>query len=244
MAVSSAMLGIPVIAGMCAWSAVHPSSQVFGPTRRKTPRGRTLALTFDDGPNPSVTPALLDLLDRYQARATFFLIGRHVRACPDLAGEIARRGHALGNHTYTHPNLLWLSRARVRDELERCSASILEATGQRPAIMRPPHGYRGPQVHAAAREAGLDPVIMWSKNTRDWTRQSIQQLIERLRTVQPRDIVLMHDGFHGALNGDRRQTVEALEYWLPRWKAEGLDLVSLDPGPVSMPGNASGAASN
>jgi peptidoglycan/xylan/chitin deacetylase (PgdA/CDA1 family) len=227
MALSHAALAIPVVAGICAWSACHPSSQVFGPTRRRTQRDRTLALTFDDGPNPAVTPLLLDLLDRYDARATFFLIGRHVRACPELAAEIARRGHSLGNHTDTHPNLLWLSRAQVVDELGRCAASILQATGQRTALMRPPYGYRGPQVHAAARHAGLDLPIMWSKSARDWTPQPIEQLIRRLQAVQTGDIVLLHDGFHRALGGDRRQTVHALEHWLPRWKAQGLDLVSL-----------------
>jgi peptidoglycan-N-acetylglucosamine deacetylase len=227
--VSPAALAIPVVAGLCAWSACHPSAQVFGRTRRRTGHERALALTFDDGPNPAVTPQLLDLLDRYDARATFFLIGRYVRACPTLAAEIAARGHAIGNHTDTHPNLLWLSRARILEELERCAASILRATGQRTSIMRPPYGYRGPQVHAAVRQAGLAPPIMWSKTARDWTRQPIAQLIHRLQAVRAGDIVLLHDGFHRALGGDRQQTVHALEHWLPRWKAHGLDLVSLSP---------------
>jgi len=229
MAVSRALLAIPVAAGICAWGACHPSAQVFGPTRRRTQRDRTLALTFDDGPNPAVTPQLLDLLDRYDARATFFLIGRHVRACPELAAEIALRGHSIGNHTDTHPNLLWLSRAQVLDELERCAGSILDATGRQAGIMRPPYGYRGPQVHSATRQAGLGPPIMWSKTARDWIDQPIERLIQRLRTVQTGDIVLLHDGFHGAPGGDRRQTVQALEYWLPRWKADGLGLVPLGP---------------
>jgi len=176
-----------------------------------------------------VTPLLLDLLDQYEARATFFLIGRHVRACPDLTAEIMHRGHAIGNHTDTHPNLLWLPRAHVVDELERCAASIVQATGHRPAIMRPPYGYRGPQVHAAIRRLGFDPPIMWSKSARDWTPQPLRTLIQRLQTVTAGDIVLLHDGFHCAVGADRRQTVHALEHWLPRWTAEGLDLISLGP---------------
>jgi len=186
----------------------------------------TLALTFDDGPNPATTPALLDLLDWYDARATFFLIGRHVRACPDLAAEIVRRGHQIWNHTDTHPNLLWLSPGRIFEELARCAESILQATGQRPALMRPPYGYRGPQLHAAARRAELDPPVMWSKTGRDWTAQSVDRLI-RLKTVGSGDIVLLHDGFHRALGADRSQTVQALEHWLPRWKRQGLKLVSV-----------------
>jgi peptidoglycan-N-acetylglucosamine deacetylase len=229
MTFSSAALTIPVVAGICTWSAYHPASQVFGPTRRKTGRDGTLALTFDDGPNPAVTPQLLDLLDRYEARATFFLIGRYVRACPELAAEIALRGHVLGNHTDTHPNLLWLSRRQILDELERCAASILAATGQRTTIMRPPYGIRGPQVHAAARDARLGAPIMWSKGARDWKPQPLARLTQRLQVVGAGDIVLLHDGFHGALGGDRQQTVRALEHWLPRWKAQGLDFVTVRP---------------
>jgi peptidoglycan/xylan/chitin deacetylase (PgdA/CDA1 family) len=229
MMVAPALVAIPVAAGICAWSACHPSAQVFGPTRRRISPDGGLALTFDDGPNPAVTPILLDLLDQYDARATFFLIGRHVRACPELAAEIVRRGHSVGNHTDTHPNLLWQSRAQIRNELERCAAAIIDATGRRPPIMRPPYGYRSPQVHAAARDADLDPPIMWSWSGRDWTPQPVETLIHRLRRVAPGDIVLLHDGAHDVLNADRHHTVGALGHWLPRWKARGLQFISLSP---------------
>lgn len=225
----AALLTVPVAAGIYAWSACHPSAQVFGPTRRRTSGPRALALTFDDGPNPAVTPRLLDLLDQYEARATFFLIGRHVRACPEIAAEIVRRGHEIGNHTETHPNLLWLSRQQVRAEFERCAASLIQATGQPAAIMRPPYGYRSPQVHAAARDTGLDPPILWSRSGRDWIPQPVERLIERLRRVRPGDIVLLHDGAHDALRADRHHTVRALEHWLPRWQAQGLQFVCLSP---------------
>ena len=228
--VSPVILALPLVAGICTWSACHPRAQLFGRTRSTTRRDRTLALTFDDGPNPAVTPQLLDLLDRYEARATFFLIGRHVRACPALAAEIARRGHAIGNHTDTHPNLVWLSRAQVLDQLERCAAAILAATGKPAGVMRPPFGFRTPQVHAAVRQAGLDPPILWSRSGRDWNPQPAAQLIQRLQAVRSGDIVLLHDGFHGALGGDRQHTVDALKHWLPRWKAQGLELVSIAHG--------------
>jgi len=227
--VSTAVLALPVSAGICAWGASHPRAQLFGPTHWRTGRDGTLALTFDDGPNPAVTPQLLDLLDRYDVRATFFLIGRHVRACPALAAAVARRGHAIGNHTDTHPNLVWLSRAQVLAELGRCDAAILSATGQSPGIMRPPYGFRGPQVHAAARQAGLHPLILWSQSARDWNEQPADRLIQRLQRVRSGDIVLMHDGFHGALGGNRQHTLDALEYWLPRWKTQGLEFVSVGP---------------
>src|SRR5262249_39255986 len=154
--------------------------------------------------------------------------GRYVRACPDLAAEIARRGHQLGNHTETHPNPLWLSPSRIFEEFARCALSILQATGRRPTLMRPPYGYRGPQLHAAARRAGLVPPIMWSKAGRDWTGQSADRLIRRLEEVRSGDIVLLHDGFHRALGTDRGQTVQALEHWLPRWRAQGFNFVSVE----------------
>jgi peptidoglycan/xylan/chitin deacetylase (PgdA/CDA1 family) len=174
-----------------------------------------------------MTPQLLDLLEQYDARGTFFLIGRHVRACPALTAEIATRGHGIGNHTDTHPNLLWQSRRRILDELERCNASIADATGQRPRIMRPPWGYRPPQVYAAARDAGFGRPVLWSRSARDWTPQQSSQVICRLGGIHDGDIVLLHDGFHAAIGADRRHTVRALEYWLPRWKAEGLACISI-----------------
>ncbi|MGH9730987.1 MAG: polysaccharide deacetylase family protein [Candidatus Acidiferrales bacterium] len=116
-------------AAVGAWSAVHPQSQLFGPTLRVTHDSSAIALTFDDGPNPAATPALLDLLDKHHVRASFFLIGRHVRAFPTLAREIAARGHAIGNHTETHPSLIFLSFAKLREELNRCREAILSAVG-------------------------------------------------------------------------------------------------------------------
>src|SRR5262249_28885735 len=161
----------------------------------------------------------------YEARGTFFVIGRHVRACAALAAEIVARGHTIGNHTDTHPNLLWLSRRQVLDELERCDASIAAATGQRPRFMRPPYGYRLPQVHPAVRHAGLERPVLWSRSARDWSPQPATDVIRRLHAVRSGDIVLLHDGFHGAPGGDRQHTVRALEYWLPLWKAQGLSCV-------------------
>src|SRR5206468_186942 len=100
-----------------AYGAAHPRSQLFGRTVCRSNSSRKLALTFDDGPNPSMTPKFLDLLDRHNAKATFFLIGRYVRECPELVKETVARGHLVGNHTETHPNLFRLSRREIRIEL-------------------------------------------------------------------------------------------------------------------------------
>ena len=99
--------------GASAYGAFHPRSQLFGRTICRTNSPRKLAITFDDGPNPAITPELLDLLDRYKAHATFFLIGKFVRECPQLVRETVARGHIVGNHTETHPNLLWLTPTQI-----------------------------------------------------------------------------------------------------------------------------------
>jgi len=216
-------------AGIAAWGAFHPASQLFGPTIRSTGRPGAMALTFDDGPNPAATPQVLDLLGKYNARATFFFIGRHVRQCPELAAEVAARGHAIGNHTETHPSLAWLSSRRIGDELASCQEAIHQATGHRPRWMRPPYGYRSPYLDAAARRAGLHGVVMWSRRLLyDWEPQPAENVIRRLRPFRGGDIVVLHDGWHVALNADRRHVVAALEYWLPRWRDAGLEWVTID----------------
>src|SRR5215471_9794227 len=94
----AAPAGLAAAAGLTAYGAINSRAQLFGRTIYRTNSPRKLAITFDDGPNPSFTPKLLDFLDQYKARASFFVIGRYVRECPDLVGEIARRGHVVGNH--------------------------------------------------------------------------------------------------------------------------------------------------
>src|SRR5947199_7394860 len=109
-----ALMGIPAAAALGAaatsYAAYHPSSQLFGPAIYRTASAKKLALTFDDGPNPLITPRLLNLLEKHNAKATFFLIGQFAQECPSLVKEIAARGHLIGNHTQTHPNLFWLGR--------------------------------------------------------------------------------------------------------------------------------------
>jgi peptidoglycan/xylan/chitin deacetylase (PgdA/CDA1 family) len=232
-----AMNGVPAIltagavcggSGAFAWGAVAPSAQLFGPTIRRTGDASTIALTFDDGPNPTVTHALLDLLDRHRTKATFFLIGAWVRQGPELAKEIAVRGHAVGNHTNTHPALALRSARRIADELNRCDDAIESATGTKPRWVRPPFGFRSPLLGGIVRRRGGASVVMWSAWAHDWKPQPAEPVIERLRRARGGDIVLLHDGDHRVINGDRRHTVAALEYWLPRWRDSGIRFVTLD----------------
>jgi peptidoglycan/xylan/chitin deacetylase (PgdA/CDA1 family) len=221
--------GLCAAGGIFSWAAVAPSSQVFGPTIRRTGDKSTIALTFDDGPNPAITPALLDLLDRYEARATFFQIGKYVRAHPRLASEVVKRGHTIGNHTDSHPRLVFLHRARILEELQRCQDALVSATGNRSRWMRPPYGFRGPQLEGAVRRwCENAQVVMWSVSSCDWRPGPSEKIIQRLRQARGGDIVLLHDGDHRMSDGNRHNTLAALQYWLPRWKDARIRLASMD----------------
>lgn len=232
---------LPIAAGLASaavatavWGSVAASSQLYGPTWRHTPNPKQLALTFDDGPNPSVTPMLLDLLDRHSARASFFVLGKFARACPDLIRETSARGHALGNHTESHSRLVLRTRAGIRDELQRCQDAVATALhAEPPQWMRPPFGYRKPGLNAAVHRVGLRGVVMWSLICQDWKPQPTGRLIKKLsKSVRPRmsrgDIVLLHDGDHRALGANRDSLLAALEYWLPRWRDAGMEFVTID----------------
>jgi peptidoglycan/xylan/chitin deacetylase (PgdA/CDA1 family) len=221
---------VPVAAaGAAAWGAVYPGSQMFGPTLRRTKTPNSIALTFDDGPNPNITPQILDLLERHSARATFFVIGRFARECSGLVREIDSRRHCIGNHTDTHPSLAWRAPQRISTELARCQEAVAAATHSPPPVwMRPPFGFRGPQLRGAVRGAGLAGVAMWSLTCYDWKPQAPAHLIVRLGRLRGGDIALLHDGDHRALGGDRAHVVTALEYWLPRWRDQGFEFVTID----------------
>lgn len=231
-------------AGVISYGSAYPRAQLFGPAISHTNSPKKLAITFDDGPNPAITPKLLDLFDRYNARATFFLIGKFVRECPDLTKELLVRGHSLGNHTYTHPNLFRTSPSAIREELGLCNEAITEATGILPKWFRPPYGLRNPWVIPAANSAG-QTAIMWTRIPGDWNAKSVDWLIPRMNSIAQHaesrvkgkpssqisgkgDILCLHDGNHAVQNGDRSCTLGALEYWLPRWRDVGLEFVTID----------------
>jgi peptidoglycan-N-acetylglucosamine deacetylase len=238
--------GALAAAGAAAWGAVSPWSELYGPTVRRTSSARKIALTFDDGPNPAATPQLLDLFDRYSLRATFFVIGKFSRAYPDLVREISARGHALGNHTDTHPNLFFQLNAGIRGEIARCQDAVATATcAEPPRWMRPPYGYRNPLLDGEVRRAGMQ-VVLWSKICWDWKPQPPQRLIERLANVarsdgRRGDVVVLHDGDHRALGADRSHVLAALEHWLPRWRDAGMEFVTMDSATVLAPDSAPAA---
>ena len=244
-----ALISLPaaavVAAGVTSYAAVYPRSQIFGTTLCRTASPTQLALTFDDGPNPAITPKLLDLLEQHHAKATFFLIGRFIRQCPELTREISARGHSLGNHTETHPNLFWLSPRGVRTEMEQCQGALRDVTGSAAKYFRPPFGLRNPWVVSTAREQGMQ-TVMWTLLPGDWREKSAEWLAARMQPIADHaqdtaqvgtgDVLCLHDGAHRELNGDRTRTLKSLEYWLPRWRDLGLKFVTIGEA-VSGPAN-------
>ncbi|HEY2170202.1 MAG TPA: polysaccharide deacetylase family protein [Candidatus Angelobacter sp.] len=209
-------------ASYAGYATMAPASQLYGRTLTHGSDPGQMALTFDDGPNDPHTMHLLDVLAKHNARATFFLIGKYVRRHPEIARAILAAGHEIGNHTDSHPNLILVSAARLRQELADCSNTLEDALGIKVALFRPPFGGRRPNVLRTARRMGLNPV-MWSVTGSDWSARSADQIVEKVgRQVDSRpkaqaEIVLLHDGGHLAFGTDRAFTVEATRKLLGRY---------------------------
>lgn len=216
-AISGTAAAAIAAAGTVAYAALSPGSQLFGSTLIAPPHADEIALTYDDGPNPSVTPALLEVLAKHHARAAFFLIGSFVRQCPQLVREIRSAGHIVGNHTMTHPWLAWQSDARIREELHGASAAIEDVLGEPVRYFRPPHGARRPYVLRVARERGMTPV-QWNLICGDWNPLGIDVLYRRMERGVLRNRrrgfatnVVLHDGGQEGLGAPRMDTVRATE---------------------------------
>jgi peptidoglycan-N-acetylglucosamine deacetylase len=180
--------------------------------RRLSVSAPGVAITFDDGPHPEGTPAVLDVLARAGARATFFLIGEQVERRPALAAEIVGRGHAIALHGYRHRLQLRMSGADVRDDLRRGTAVIEDAVARAPRLHRPPYGIYSSAGLAAARAAGLRPLL-WSRWGKDWRKFTTPARIaaRAMRDVGPGDVILLHDADFYSAKDSHRRTVRALE---------------------------------
>lgn len=181
-----------------------------------------IAITFDDGPHPRLTPEILDILDRYGIKSTFFMVGVNVENYPETAKEVLLRGHEVGNHTYSHHGLWQLSEEDVERELVRCEEVLEELCEYRPHLFRPPQGAINERIeHCSA--VNDYKLILWSLDTRDWENKNTEQIVERvLSSISPGDIILMHDYI-----GTHSKTPEALEILLPRLIERGFEPVTV-----------------
>ena len=215
-------------ASLAGYHAMAPESQLYGQTfLGLAPGTKKIALTYDDGPNDPHTLQLLEALARHNVRATFFMIGRHVRQKPEVAREVAKAGHAIGNHTDSHPNLIFVSTTRLKVELSRCRDSIEQALGTHSNLFRPPFGGRRPQTLRVARAVGLLPV-MWNVTGWDWNAKPADLIEPKItRQIRGGDVILLHDGGHLAMGADRSQTVILTGRLITRYKAEGYEFVTI-----------------
>jgi len=170
---------------------------------------------------------MLDVLARHNVRATFFLIGRYVNRRPDLVRELVRAGHAVGNHTFSHPNLIFTSAVQTRMQLQDCELALTDAAGEHSRLFRPPFGGRRPGTLRIARELGLEPV-MWNVTGWDWKGKPAEYVERKVsQRVRGGDVILLHDGDHEAFGADRSQTVIATDRLIARYKSEGYEFVTV-----------------
>ena len=228
------MLGLG-IAGLATLGAVAagyqsmaPTGQWYGRTFTGLARGtRQLALTYDDGPNDAHTLPLLEILARHDVHATFFLIGRKVEQHTEIVREVVKAGHVVGNHTFTHPLLIFKSVTEIRQELSSCRSALHDTIGEHSNLFRPPFGGRRPAVLRIARELGLEPV-MWNVTGYDWNAPPsavIEKKVEK--QIHGGDVILLHDGGHKEMSADRSQTVLATDRLIKRYKSEGYEFVTI-----------------
>jgi peptidoglycan-N-acetylglucosamine deacetylase len=181
-----------------------------------------VALTIDDGPHPEWTPKMLDLLARYQVRATFSLIGEEVKRFPKLAARIAQSGHLLCNHTMHHPiGIGQMSSKGVDDEITEAHDRIAQATGVAPRYFRAPGGNWSRAVFASVARHGMLPID-WDIDPRDWSRPGTSHIEHEMLGAKGGSIILCHDG-----GGDRSETIKALGHVIPELKKRGLSFVTL-----------------
>lgn len=232
---SAIMVGY-IVAGagaalVCAtgYQTMSPTGQWYGRTFvGLKPGSKTLALTYDDGPNDPHTLRLLEVLARHNVKATFFLIGRYVKQRPDIARDIVNAGHIIGNHTFSHPNLILASDRQTRRELQDCQDTLRDVLGVEAKFFRPPFGGRRPGTLRIVRSLNLEPV-MWRAAGYDWRGKSAEYVEHKVSaSLQGGDVILLHDGGHAAFGADRSQTVIASDRLIARYRSEGHEFLTVN----------------
>ena len=190
---------------------------------------KKVALTFDDGPNEPYTSEILDILKKRKAKATFFQLGKFVEDYPDVSKRVVEEGHAIGNHTYSHPDLRFESLRVIQNQLVDCEEAIFKATGIRPSIFRPPYGAKSPKIIKEAKKLGL-VIIEYSVSSKGGgkTRLIPEYLVKNvLSKVKNGSIILMHDGDRYSQGMDRSATVKAVGIIVESLQKEGYELVTV-----------------
>nr|WP_229725520.1 polysaccharide deacetylase family protein [Paenibacillus abyssi] len=186
---------------------------------------KLIALTFDDGPDSMDTPAILDLLGQYNAKATFFVVGKRVEKYPELVKREIVEGHEIANHTYNHMYFnKGVNAEKIQEEIKKAERLIFNITGQKPSLFRPPGGFYNEMVVSASIKSDYQ-IVMWSwhQDTRDWSTPGVNAIVNKvLKNARNGDIILFHDYVEG-----QTQTIEALEQILPELKNRGFQFVTV-----------------
>jgi peptidoglycan/xylan/chitin deacetylase (PgdA/CDA1 family) len=176
--------------------------------------GPYVSLTFDDGPHPSNTPRLLDILQQHNVKATFFVIGQNVERYPGIAQRIVAEGHEIANHTWSHPDLMLLSGERVDREISRCQEIILEVTERRAVLFRPPYG-SFTMIRAQSLKAGTGlTTTMWSVDPQDWRLPGASVVAQRMLSATHQGAILLAHDIHAP-------TIEAMRTVVPGLASRG-----------------------
>ena len=212
------LLAVTVICGSLAPTARAEVKAIGG----RANDDMKIALTFDDGPHPRITPKILDILAEYGIKATFFEVGENIELYPDVSRRVVAEGHEIGNHTYTHPHLAKTDYCSLLDEVSRCEKTITEITGVKPSLFRPPEGVIDGKVRKVAENSGYS-LIVWTVDTRDWAKTSADAIVKNvLGNINSGDIILMHDYTSGNCH-----TIEALRRMIPALRDMGYEFVTV-----------------
>lgn len=212
------------------YAMAYPRSAIFGKVVYQVhATGKVVALTFDDGPNGHYTEEVLDILDREGVPATFFLVGKNVDRYPNIAADIVRRGHTIGNHSYTNAwKLPFQDSDAVINEVVRAEDAIYRATGTHTSLFRPPHGLRTPWMMREIRARGYT-VVTWDDMTVDFIpRVGAGDIAHQvIQHVHPYSIIVLHDGPPIARQTNRTATIAALRIIIHDLRKQGYQFVSL-----------------
>lgn len=185
---------------------------------------KVIALTFDDGPSPRYTPEILEILKKYHAKATFFVVGQQALIYPELTKKIQRQGNEVANHTYSHPNFRKLSSDQIREQITEAGEAIESITNEKPRLFRPTGGYYNENIIDIARAEGYTVVLWsWDQDTKDWSKPGVHKIVKNvIAHASNGDIILFHDQIRG-----RSQTVQALKEIVPKLEEKGYRIVTV-----------------
>ncbi len=224
------VLDVGVVGTLFAYHGINPRSRFYGKVCSNGDRTRLrIALTFDDGPNEPYTSQVLDILERYRIKATFFIIGQNAQRYPETCRRIVTAGNAIGNHSFCHNKSLCLRRGKtVAHDIRMAHQAIHECTGLEPKLFRPPHGFRTPWLMRTVRNLGYT-VVTWDNMTNDWNAEKSGGEIVRaiLGRAKPGGVIVLHDGRDTRLSYDRRHMLQALPFVIETLIERGFEFVTI-----------------